>query len=94
MSLFREPQNNIPHMPEPRESSELGQQFYAARNLLGLDVEQLAYRASVPPLAVKMWETGPECLKSLPAILRVLRRDLIVTKGGFSLGKLRQWVSR
>lgn len=80
MSLYKEPSS-----AGKKVASKLGEKFTAAREALGLNIEQLAEKTGVPLSALKMWETGPECLRSLPAILGVLNATLHITPGCFSL---------
>ncbi len=81
MSLY----SGIPYTPKKRLPVEIGCLFISARSDLGLSIEQLAQRAGVGPLDVRLWETAPPGIGSLRRILRVLRRDLIITEGGVSL---------
>ncbi len=75
----------LPFVPKERLPDEAGQKFIAARNcltFLGLDltIEQLAEKADVSTLDIRMWETGPRCLKPLQSILGAMDRHLVVTK--------------
>lgn len=79
------PQNSLPFVPKKRSPDEVGREFIAARNCLtflglGLTIEQLAEKADVGALDIKMWETGPECLKPLQSILGAMDQHLVVTK--------------
>ena len=71
----------LPFTPKEEYLIEIGRKFAAARKMKGLTIEQLTEKANVSPFDVQMWETGPECLRPLQAILGVLGRDLNITKG-------------
>ena len=72
----------MPHIPEKREPTPIGQLFKARREELGLSKEDLASQANTGFLNVVAWETGPLALNSLQDILRILGAYLIVTPDG------------
>ncbi len=65
--------------PEIRPK-DIGRQFQDARKAKGYNLEQLAHKAGVPLLAVKMWETGPQSIDVLQRLLGVLGARLVITE--------------
>jgi len=94
MSLYKMPlrlsEEQMPHRPKKKlPSFDVGLQFIRERVRLCLSKQWLAEKADVGLLDVAMWETGPECLKPLQAILRALECKLVVTADKISLTKER-----
>ncbi len=85
---------DIPNHPEDRFQTDIGRQFQEARKSKGLSLQQLAAKADLPLLTVRMWECGPMSMETLGRLLGALKCTLVATPEGIALQSIivAEWV--